>query len=107
VYDLIRYLIAGALGWLMPPPMGRHARPRVQLAACPRAVTEPEPVPAKPLLPLPHCGRVPWPQVAYPCDRTRAQRQRRTALVLATWGIDVGPHRIHGVRVGAVAVVAR
>jgi hypothetical protein len=112
MYDLIRYLIAAVAARLMPPPKGRHARPRVQLATCSREVAESEcvvpPVPARSLLPLPHCGRVPWPQVSYPSDRARAQRQRRTALVLATWGIDVGPRRIHGVRVGAVAAaVAR
>jgi hypothetical protein len=37
-------------------------------------------------------------------DDVGAQRRRRWALVLATWGIDVGPRRIHGVRVGALAV---
>jgi len=92
----------------MPPPKRRHARPRVQLPARTRAVAAPEPVarpvPAHPVVSLPHCARVPWPQVAYPSDREREQRQRRTALVLATWGIDVGPRRIHGVRVGSVAV---
>jgi hypothetical protein len=31
--------------------------------------------------------------------KRRLQRQRRRALWLATYGIDVGPRRIHGVEV--------
>lgn len=106
--DLIRSLVLRTLVWLLPPPKGRHARPRVQLPAPARSVAAPEPaarpVPARPVVSLPHCARVPWPQVAYPSDRAREQRRRRTALMLATWGIDVGPRRIHGVRVGSPAV---
>jgi hypothetical protein len=41
-------------------------------------------------------------------QRKVLQWRRRAALLLATWGVDVGPRRIHGVRVGAGAVaVAR
>ncbi|WP_237773330.1 MULTISPECIES: hypothetical protein [Streptomyces] len=34
-------------------------------------------------------------------EELRRQRARRRALYLATLGIDVGPDRIHGVRVAA------
>ncbi|GCB49342.1 hypothetical protein [Streptomyces sp. NL15-2K] len=33
------------------------------------------------------------------CRKRRLQRQRRRALWLATYGIDVGPRRIHGMEV--------
>ncbi|MEY9941273.1 hypothetical protein [Streptacidiphilus sp. MAP5-3] len=29
------------------------------------------------------------------------QWRRRAALLLATWGVDVGARRIHGVKIGA------
>jgi len=40
------------------------------------------------------------PHVLTP-DERRSKRERRRALYLATFGLDSGPHYIHGIRVGA------
>ncbi|MDT3395098.1 hypothetical protein RKE29_00230 [Streptomyces sp. B1866] len=60
-------------------------------------------------LPRPGAGGADVPTLAgrLRADRERRlQRRRRWAVWLAAYGIDVGPRRIHGVRVARVRVTA-
>ncbi|MFH8775688.1 hypothetical protein [Streptomyces sp. NPDC017958] len=41
------------------------------------------------------------PSSSHARRKRRLQRRRRQTLLLATYGIDVGPRRIHGVEVPA------
>ncbi|GLJ88866.1 hypothetical protein [Streptomyces poonensis] len=112
------HLIALLLTWLLRlllPPRGRHrAVPRTSSAllagqeigegvrdasACP-------PVPPSPWLPG-EASPLVRPYLLTPAELAhrkhvrRQQRHRRRALWLATYGVDVGPRRIHGVEVPA------
>ncbi|MFJ9901891.1 hypothetical protein ACIRVK_03110 [Streptomyces sp. NPDC101152] len=93
-------LIVRTLAWMLtlctPRPRGRH-----RLGALP-------PLRLAPLAPPPrftefldgNASRLVRPYVLDQAEHRR-QRERRRAAGLATLGIDVGPKRIHGVRVPA------
>ncbi|MBC2904051.1 hypothetical protein [Streptomyces cupreus] len=79
------------------PARGRH-----------RASTARLPLPVQPLpryrhnpCPVEYDTPLVRPYLLTPAERheRRRQRQRRRALWLAAYGIDVGPRRIHGVEV--------
>lgn len=93
---------ADAVPALVPAPSGPAPRP----AVLPASAEQPAPyVPGWGVSapPRPHLGgahHTPTPRVR-PYLRVHEQRARRTALVLALDGIDVGPRVIHGHRVGS------
>lgn len=97
--DLIVRLLKGALTICGPTPRGGHratdARPRPSAAVIPQ---------------LPRFDSVldgsasafVRPYLLGNAEahlERRRQRERRRSLYLATWGIDIGAHRIHGVQV--------
>lgn len=81
-------------------PRGRHRAGQAPLDPVHRR----EPRPALRRAPGPYATDAPLDGSATPPVRpyvlTSEQRARRRALWLATYGIDVGPRRIHGVEVG-------
>jgi hypothetical protein len=93
----LKETIARTVVWLLRqllPASGRHRAGRV-----PEVVAEVDP----PTLVLPRGAD----ELARPYmlsaeerrERSMVRRERRRALWLATYGIDVGPSRIHGVEV--------
>jgi hypothetical protein len=103
--DFIVRFLKWTLTRCTPRPSGRHRT---------------EPPQASPALPYPTTARTapPVPRFGEALDETasrlvrpyllgdaaahlerRRQRERRRALYLATWGIDMGTHQIHGVQV--------
>ena len=95
--DLIVHTLAWMLSLCTPRPRGRH-----RLGAVP-------PLRIIPIAPPPprfterldgNASRVVRPYVLDPAEH-RHQRNRRQAARLATYGIDIGPKHIYGVRVPA------
>ncbi|WP_210592526.1 hypothetical protein [Streptomyces sp. GESEQ-35] len=82
------------------PARGRHRAAPSQLPPIERPLAAP---PGRPLHTCPFEPDTPLvrPYLLTPDERheRKLQRQRRRALWLATYGIDVGPRRIHGVEV--------
>ncbi|MBC2907184.1 hypothetical protein [Streptomyces cupreus] len=93
--DLTLRLLAWVLGICTPSPRGRH-----RLGAEPPLRFTPAPPPRFTELLDGNASRLVRPYVLDP-DEHHRQRERRRAAYLATLGIDVGPTRIHGVRVPA------
>ncbi|MEV0370771.1 hypothetical protein AB0I10_13220 [Streptomyces sp. NPDC050636] len=108
---------------LILPPFGRHRAAETYATSEPRAVTpsgrlihvpmvrgEDAPTLALPRVTVRHSGLLRGedtalirPYLLTPEERQerRAQRERRRALILATYGIDAGRRLIHGVEVTA------
>ncbi|MFG2524146.1 hypothetical protein [Streptomyces sp. NPDC048527] len=109
--NLILQLAFWALVLCTPLPRGRHRSRGVY----------PAPVPAlrPPVTPQLRCAIAPLDGDASPLVRPyllgdaeaflerRRQRERRRVLYLATFGVDLGARRIHGVRVPVAVAVAR
>ncbi|MFE7313203.1 hypothetical protein ACFU7T_08840 [Streptomyces sp. NPDC057555] len=95
--------LAEALLLRLLPARGRHrAADAAPAAECPDTPTLTIPcVPARLELSVLQGEDVPLirPYVLTPQER-RLQRARRRALWLATYGVEAGPRRIHGVEVG-------
>lgn len=97
VHLIVRLLLA-VLTWLdpgclrcecrAPAPVAPHRAPSVT----PQAVPRPRRRPLAPQRPQTHTNAA----------KRLTQGRRRAELLLATYGIDAGPRRIHGVTVGAV-----
>ncbi|MFE9649884.1 hypothetical protein ACFYO0_38395 [Streptomyces sp. NPDC006365] len=88
-------LLAWMLSICTPRPRGRH-----RLGSVPPLRFVPAPPPRFAGLLDGSTSRPVRPYVLDPAEHRR-QRERRRALYLATLGIDVGPTRIHGIRVPA------
>ncbi|GAA2270123.1 hypothetical protein GCM10010145_00560 [Streptomyces ruber] len=96
---------------LLLPSRGRHrAAPRASAPPCVRGeairTTPPRPPVSPPPYLLPgEASPLVRPYLLTPAELAhhkqlrRQQRHRRRALWLATYGVDVGPRRIHGVEV--------
>ncbi|AQW52134.1 hypothetical protein ACIQPP_42795 [Streptomyces violaceusniger] len=79
---------------LLPAP-GRHRN--AEKVPVPTVDASMARLPRVPVLPGEDIGLV----RPYLLAHERRQRARRRALVLATYGVDIGPRRIHGVKVTA------
>ncbi|WP_328550160.1 MULTISPECIES: hypothetical protein [unclassified Streptomyces] len=96
--DLIVRTLTRMLTLCTPRPRGRH-----RLGTLPPLRITPLPPPPRFTELLDgNASRLVRPYVLDPTEHRR-QRERRRAACLATLGIDVGPKRIHGVRVPAGA----
>ncbi|MFF4837872.1 hypothetical protein [Streptomyces sp. NPDC001315] len=93
--DLTLRALAWVLSICTPRPGGRH-----RLGALPPLRFIPTPPPRFTELLDGDASHLVRPYVLDPAE-LRRQRERRRAARLATLGIDVGPKRIHGVRVPA------
>lgn len=95
----IARFIESLLRFLLPSP-GRHWAPDPAAPAVPAADTPTAPPRCVPML-RGEDNRLVRPYlVAH--ERRQEERKRRArqrALVLATYGVDIGPRRIHGVEV--------
>jgi len=106
VSDLIRRFLKWTLARCTPHPHGRHRARHAHVAtAQPGSARSPRTTPPRPQFAEALDGTA--SQLVRPHllgDATahlarRRQRARRRSLYLATWGIDIGAHRIHGVQV--------
>ena len=86
---------------LLLPAEGRHRAPDARpVASVPDTPTTR--LPRVPVLRGEDIGLVcPYPAAHERRQEERRQRARRRALVLATYGVGIGPRRIHGVEVTA------
>ena len=85
---------------LLPAP-GRH-RSAERTPATPTVDVPTARLPQVPVMQGEDIGLVrPYPAAHERRQEERRQRARRRALVLATYGVDIGPRRIHGVEVTA------
>lgn len=83
--------------WSAPRPPGRHARAH-QRSAEPVKPSQVTRVPRR-MATLLDGEALPIVRPYVLAHEQRQQRQRRRALMLATMGVDVGPHTILGVEV--------
>ena len=95
--DLTVRLLAWMLSICTPSPRGRH-----RLGANPPLRFIPTPPPRFTELLDGNASALVRPFLLDPAEHS-LQRERRRAAYLATLGIDVGPKRIHGVRVPTAA----
>ena len=95
--DFIVHTLAWMLSLCTPRPRGRH-----RLGTLPPLRIIPVPPPPSRFTELLHgnASRLVRPYVLDPAEH-RHQRNRRQAARLATYGIDIGPKHIYGVRVPA------